>query len=368
MDAISPQSATAAAAGTQTLAVDSGGRKLARIVKVLAVEPISGADRIVLYTVLGWKVIGQKDQFEIGGLVIYFEIDSLLPNNPTDPWAFLDGKPLKTKKMRGVISQGLIGPLDWLPKDFDRSGAQEGLDVTTVLGVKKFVADEERKVYESSSSRPNLAPTRAPFPENLVPKTDEERVQSLTPGALDQLVGRPCVITRKEDGTSTTVIYNGNNVQICSRNNVLLVNGPDTKEYFEMVEKYKLVEKLHVLKRNIAIQGETCGPKINGGRTKIKENDFLVFNIVDIDKKIYLNWSDVRTICSSLGLKTVPVIWEGIFPKEWASVQTLLDLANKQEYAPKVPAEGIVLKTSDDPEKRFSCKIISNNYLLKNAV
>lgn len=365
MDAI-PQTATAAAvlsSADNSNAVNPSGRKLARIVRITAIEQIPNADKVDLYSVLGWKVVGQKNQFKVGDLCIYFEIDSILSNDAGVPWAFLEGKPLKTKKLRGVLSQGLLGPLNWLPVDFDRSQIQEGFDVTSVLKVQKHVSDDEVRVYKPSSHH-GAASARGPFPE-FVPKTDEERVQNLVPGTLESLIGRQCVITRKLDGTSTTCVWNGT-FMLCSRNNTLLSRGPDTAEFFDIAEKHKLADGLQKLDRNIAIQGEMCGPKINGGRTKVPSNTFSVFNIYDIDNRVYLNWTDVKRICAVLGLDTVPYFLIPYFPDKLASVQALLDIANKEEYAPGVPAEGIVLKTNDDLGERFSCKIISNTYLLKN--
>jgi len=90
-------------------------RKLASIRKIKNIKPIKNADRIVLAQVDGWWCITKKDEFQKGDLGVYFEIDSLLPNE--DIYSFLgkaslrDGEyrhRIKTMKMRGVISQGLL--------------------------------------------------------------------------------------------------------------------------------------------------------------------------------------------------------------------------------------------------------------------
>ena len=54
-------------------------RKLASIQKIKAVMPIPDADRLELVQVLGWKCVGGKDEFHVGDMVVYFEIDSFLP-------------------------------------------------------------------------------------------------------------------------------------------------------------------------------------------------------------------------------------------------------------------------------------------------
>src|SRR5437016_8991403 len=86
---------------------------LAEVVRISKVDDISGADKIQQYTVNGWKCIAKKNEFKEGDLAVYIKINSILdPRIPS--FAFLEGKPLKTKKMRGALSQGLIGPLSWL--------------------------------------------------------------------------------------------------------------------------------------------------------------------------------------------------------------------------------------------------------------
>ena len=88
--------------------------------------------------VLGWHVVVKKGEFKVGDKCVYFEIDSILPPDNPD-FAFLLNskgkmKPLKTKKIRGVISQGLVMPLSVLHYE---GNIEEGQDVTDILGVQK---------------------------------------------------------------------------------------------------------------------------------------------------------------------------------------------------------------------------------------
>src|SRR5260221_575643 len=95
-------------------------RKLASIQKVLDIQPIPNADAIEVVTINGWKVVSKKGEFKIGDLCVYFEIDSFLPIKPE--FEFLrkscyrkmadgsEGFRLRTIKLRGQISQGLVLP------------------------------------------------------------------------------------------------------------------------------------------------------------------------------------------------------------------------------------------------------------------
>src|SRR5688572_28543887 len=104
-------------------------RKLASIQRIKVIEPIANADSIMKATVLGWQLVIKKDEFKPGGLCVYVEIDSILPNKPE--FEFLRNKNFRipTIKMRGHISQGICFPLHILPNNIQ---VDEGADVTDV--------------------------------------------------------------------------------------------------------------------------------------------------------------------------------------------------------------------------------------------
>ena len=84
-------------------------RKLATIREIRDIKPIPDADRIEVAKVDGWEVvISKKDNLKPGDKIIYVEIDSKMPEIPQ--YEFLQSRKyvVKTIKMRGQISQGLI--------------------------------------------------------------------------------------------------------------------------------------------------------------------------------------------------------------------------------------------------------------------
>lgn len=341
-------------------------RPMAVIVKVLEIEPIPNANAIELATVLGWQCVVKKQEFKVDDLGVYFCIDSILdPENPN--FASCEGRRLKTKSMLGVYSQGLLLPLSTCFPNTNADDMKvllsEGEDVTQVLKVRKYVAKTEIEVYAKVSGT-----SRATFP-SFIPQTDEERVQNI-PKRLKQLLpGKEIVITRKEDGTSTTFVHKDDQFFICSRNHILLQEGKDNHHYFAMEKKYNVGEGMKRLGRNIAIQGETVGPKINGNKMRLNELRFEVFNIWDIDESCYLAWEQCEEICKQLNLLMVPVLYRGPFPAELGSVAALLDMANKLEYSDGVLAEGMVVKSNYGKEfPRCSFKVISNAFLLKHSL
>lgn len=321
---------------------------LARVTRVLETFPIEGATSIQGYRVLGWQVLGKIDEFQVGQQVIYFSINTVFPME-FEPTRFLNGKPLKTKKMMGQLSQGLLGPVSWIARE-----VQDDEDLTSDFKLKKWLPTTELEAYTSDSGR-------APFP-SFIPKTSEDRVQNLSK-YLSRLDGVDLVITEKRDGTSFTVVQLRGEVLVCGRNFVLTIPTPTSRHYFEVMEEYRLKERLLALGRNIAIQGEITGPKIGGNRHGVSRLEFHLFNVYSIDESRYLPWEQVVEIAEALQVPHVRVVHRGPLAPEQLTVQYFLELAEQQRYENGKLAEGIVVKTNSGP--RTSFKAISNSYLLK---
>lgn len=94
---------------------ESGVRELAYVVRVNAIEPIEGRDRVECARVGGWTCMVPKGAFNVGDLGIYFEIDSLVPVDK-DPFKFCEKYKghIKTQKFKTPTgqfwSQGLLMP------------------------------------------------------------------------------------------------------------------------------------------------------------------------------------------------------------------------------------------------------------------
>lgn len=83
-------------------------RRLATIRKIADIKPIEGADRIETCIVDGWEVVCKKDEFKVGELVVYIEIDSIVPERPE--FEFLRERKfrVRTIRLKRQISQGLV--------------------------------------------------------------------------------------------------------------------------------------------------------------------------------------------------------------------------------------------------------------------
>ncbi len=335
-------------------------RKLAFIAKVEKIEPLKVSKTLEVATILGWTVVVTKGEYKPGDLCVYFTIGACPDStNPAFDFLKVKGKmkELKSHKVRGTLSQGAIVPLKTLEYyKVDPSTVKLGDDVSNQMKVKKGISEDEADIYAKG------LPEQEPFPE-FIPQTDEERIQNI-PEILKEVAGMKVVITRKEDGSSATFAFNNGRFYPCSRNNVWNKRTKTNAWIYGTMEQYDLKEKMTKLGRNIGVQGEMVGPGVQGNRLELKEKEFRVFNIWDIDEKRYLGHDEILEICKTLGLSTVPVVYRGVFPKEVQTVDDLLKYAETVEYAPGKPGEGMVIKSDlDKTAKRISFKAVSNKYL-----
>jgi len=334
-------------------------RKLASIRKISDLRPIEGADKIELATIDGWKVVVAKDvNHKVGDLIVYCEVDSFLPIEPE--FEFLrkssykkmadgnEGFRLKTIKLRGQISQGLIVPLDVLLKcGVSSDDVYEGLDVTGTLGIVK---------YEPPIPAQLSGLVKGNFP-SFLKKTDEERVQNLTKEyaiySLDKFY-----VTEKLDGSSVTYYVKDGVFGVCSRNLDLLED--ENNSMWKFAIESGLRDRLVGLEKNLAVQGEIIGEGIQGNPYQRIGQTVRIFNGFDIDKYDYLSLSELIELVKVLEVKTVPILDLGFTLPDTID-ELLLTAEGKSMLNIKTEREGIVIRSHD---RKISFKAISNKFLL----
>lgn len=336
-------------------------RKLATIRQISALLPIPDADRIQIAEVEGWRCVCKKGEFQVGDLVIYCEIDSFLPIRSefehlrkTSYKKTSDNKEgfrLKTIKMRGQISQGLLLSLCVLEgKGNDENHNWNiGDDVTEILGITKW-EDEHRGSIE----------TMGPFPHG-VPKTEAERIQNKT-REYESL--RPFVfyVTEKLDGSSCTMFWDGTRAGVCSRNMEQLP-GSDAPQRKWWDEHPEVAQRLEALGKNYAVQGEIVGHKIARNTYKFNNVRLYVFGVFDRDEMVYLDPPGVQRVADALGLPTVPLLAESALLPETVDKAIAMG-EGKSLLNPKVDREGLIWINGTGID-RVSIKTISNKYLVK---
>lgn len=339
-------------------------RKLATIRRIGEILPIEGADRIELAVVDGWKVVVAKDvQHKVGDLVIYCEIDSFLPIR--EEFEFLrkssykkmgdqEGFRLRTTKMKGQISQGLILPIFVLNPPDTNIYVQpfEGLDVTEMLDIVK---------YEPPIPANLAGKVKGLFPSFLV-KTDEERVQNIAVEYSDLCFQskHQFYVTEKLDGSSATFYINNREFGVCSRNLELLET--EDNSFWKVARELKLEENLRALEKNICLQGELIGEGIQGNPYGIKGQTVRFFSVYEIDTRTRLGIKDLEDICFMIGLQTVPILESNFLLPN--TIEEMLQYAEgKSVLNPNTEREGVVIRSMDT---KISFKAISNKFLINN--
>lgn len=339
-------------------------RQLASIQKVLDIQPIPGADAIEVLTVLGWKVVAKKGEFKVGDLVVYCEVDSILPEEPEYEFLRKAHFRIKTIRLKGQVSQGIVFPLSILDgkAELPHDPHAEGDDVTVLLEVTKY------EVYVPAQLSGIV---KGNFPEFLY-KTDETRIQAI-PGVLYRHQQKKFYVTEKVDGSSMTVYFRRNEhfadgeFGVCSRN--LDMKESEGNSFWKTARALDLENKLRSLGKNIALQGELLGPGVQGNKYKLSELNFFVFNIFDIDEGRHLDYIDMADICKSLELTTVPLVSDSyILP---ATIDEMVEFSKAKSLLNKdVHREGVVLRPlvneyDEDLRGRLSFKCINPDFLLK---
>ena len=366
------------------------GRKLASVQKVKAIRPIEGADRIEVVQVLNWDCVASKGQYHVGDLVIYFEIDSLLPDIPAfeflkkSAWSQkLNKYKISTHKFRNQISQGLVMPITQLREIYNAINGtsissidyDEGDDLTALLKIEK---------YEPPVSNGPLG--EIINHEWYVPKTDEERIQvcaeNVLPKYIESWPGDWYASIKLDETSCTAGLFD----------DAFLIGGrtqwyKDENMYTTTVKKYgdieaKAREYLENTGVYVVFQGELCGPGIQSNRLGLKEKEWFIFNVFvsttgKYDSYEKLDLIGMLNMCRLFNLQPVPIIdSKDKFDFKTGDsidvmVENLLKYADNFKYrtyfedaSPNQVAEGLVFRLNDMTN---SFKVVSNKFLLKGG-
>lgn len=329
--------------------------KLAEIQTINEITPIEGADRIELAKVQGWQSVVQRGQYSVGDRIVFIPIDTVLQpsvwnshlhdkEDPTKPIM------VRSVKLRGVYSQGLIFPLSIITPEMNVD------ELAQELGVIK---------YEKPIPAHLAGQVAGDFPSHLVSKTDEDNLKSNIE-VLHELKEADFVETTiKLDGTSATYIKElDGTFRVCSRN--LELKDTESNVHWQMARLYNIQENL---KAGYSIQGEISGPSIQGNPAKCSAVSLCVFNVFDLSTRKPLARDEWDSVCSNIKKVYLYRLWtKEEFSK--MDIDTLQNHVNGITYNSKDPAEGLVFRGIKDGkimysqklQKMLSVKIINQNY------
>lgn len=379
-------------------------RDMAYIVTVDTINPIEGKDRIVYigFKENGYHVIADKS-FVIGEQVVYFEVDSILPE--VSCFEFLrkrcyreelHGFLLKNMKMCGLYSNGLI--LHQKECGFSKI-YNSGYDVSNILKIRKYEPDEDASPKKETNKirifirrhrilswlysllRGNKD-KKSNFPALYINKSDETNIQNHKDW-FDLYGDIPCYVTTKMEGQSVTMLFFPKKNKLgdfC----VYSRNTYGASDLWNLAKNILAENKLRSAFVNtghvFAVQGERCAPGVQKGIYKNGEHLYL-YTVKDLTENRLLDYTEFISFCDSYGFEHVPVVFSGLSIKDifksldemqeytehqWFhvsdSVFTNYDDRHEEVSAPEYHRhEGLVIRGMNN---EFSFKVKSNEYQL----
>lgn len=353
------------------------------IVEVAVIDELvkhPNADRLEIATVKGWNCIVQIGQFEKGEKVVYIPIDSILPEELAEKLGVTSylskGERLRTVRLRGYISQGLLMKIDQHRK--------VGTDVAKEFGITKWAPPPPKYQGSGKPSTP-----RNPNP-NFDKYNDLENIKNYTSVfQYDDIV----VISEKIHGTNfragkvpsypitfwdrvkrfirTKILHKSDYVFVVGSRNVQLE--PDSETFYKE-NVYGKAARMYQLNRILpdgyTLYGEIYGEGIQDLQYGMEGKGIeVVFFDLKINGK-YVDYPVFRDFCAEHNLPYAKNFYTGPFEdgeivKQLTDGQSHLAMQNGSEQI----REGVVVKlVHEKNDPRFGRKIlksVSDAYLLR---
>lgn len=320
------------------------------ITTVASLIPIPGADKIEAATIADndYQFIIRKGSAPVGTTVVYFPLDSILPDALLEKIGMLgklSGRAknrVKTIKMKGQISQGLVLLPELVgvtPSEFPdctlNSPSSEAL--TTRLGVTKY--DDEIHGHGPKVLEKHLRP----LPQGLG-KYDIESAENYKHIA-EQMLDMDVEVSEKVEGQNYSVTAREGSIVVAQRRfSVVEDEGPQL--FWEVSRALNILERVEALRVRmgltaLTVYGEMIGPGIQQNYYGIDKHTVKIFEMFNPDTREWL--APTLTVRAFADLY-VPVLWVGKL-RDWLGTRSIREASNgKSLLAPAKLREGIVIK------------------------
>jgi RNA ligase (TIGR02306 family) len=378
---------------------------LATILEVAEIIPHPNADRLDLVSPYGdglsYAVVA-RGTMKVGDKVLWFDAvnEAMVPVSIPE-FSFLqkDAKNgyarVKAKRLRGVVSRGLMVPArqEWI----DAFSSQGAAVFNELLELKKYEVLDSRGRHPGSSFDAGSA---ASGPDSALCTTKYD-VDSIVKNVRMIPVGAEVVCTEKIHGANFGAgwaSYNGEmKFHVRSRNMWKLKQ--ETREktledgstiqyevgggmWWDVAIKYNLSEKLQS-RPGYFIYGEVYG-QVQDLKYGLTTTEFIAFDCWDSNTCRWLSWNELVELCNELDIPHVPVVasmkWEpevSSFITESGETRMNYKLSKEVISLSDGPTllnnaghtrEGIVIRYDrppGDPFERVILKLVGNDYLTR---
>lgn len=371
-------------------------------------HPNPVVEKLQLATVYGFDVVIGKDSgYAVGQHVIYIPVNSVLPGNienflfPPDSKIKLEKSRVKACRIQKFVSQGMIAKWEDIKSLCNLPDYPLETDLQEELNIVKYYPPFKGKerVGPQKQGQPRTKPHENEYfkeykgcvnikwepyafeDTNEVWISEKIHGSSWRCGYMPFTPPPPPVLTRwqklKEWLKSffkKKEVVSYPEWEFCIGSNTVQrqrkLESPTwygTDIYLEMAQKYDLVEKLKNYPGYILF-GEVYGPTVQKGYhygLKNDERDLVIFDVMYQSKTetLWLPLDEALGFVENLGLKFVPVLYQGKWNKEIA--ESLV--GGNSAFCPQQKTrEGVVVKNDDILTlNRKKIKIINPDYLMK---
>lgn len=309
------------------------------------------ADSLSIVTVFdGYTVVVRTDDWEHFTQAAYIPPDNIVDITRPE-FSFLENPRIKARKLRGVMSQGLLVPV---PDTF-----KIGDDVTEYLGVTRYVPPADVEMSGDAEAGP-------PRP----PKYDIESWFKYKRVLND---GECVVITEKLHGTNASYTYQNGRMWVSSRSMYRKYN--EHNVYWRALKENPWIEELCKNMPGVFLYGEIFG-WVQNLKYDCKQGElkFRAFDIYDARERLqgdiygyYLDdyqFSSLVEFYSKSDTSIVPTLYMGPY-----SEQIVLDNVSGKSTIASHIREGVVIKPVneryDHKVGRVILKAVSPEYLAK---
>jgi RNA ligase (TIGR02306 family) len=303
------------------------------------------ADRLELARLgsMSYQFVIGKGSYRAGDRVVYFPIDSVLPG-PLIERLGLAGKlagatkdRVKTVRLRGEISQGVVGSLDVLPP----GGPEPALgdDVTARLGVTKY---EPPPVTTEGGELVPLPP--------LVSVYDIEGCERFQAVLESYLLDVPVAITEKLEGSHFAASSDASGeISVCQRRfRIRPVEGVE-HTWHALARASGVLAAMPAIARElggpstVTVRGEVIGPGVQGNHYRLPARRLVAFEIeadgAAVDAPTFF------ALCERFGLEHAPVLARDVTLRAWlAGRPVALASDGPSQLNPAVAREGVVVR------------------------
>jgi RNA ligase (TIGR02306 family) len=320
-----------------------------KVVRLGAIEKHPNADSLGITHISGYNVIVRLSDWKEGDLGVYIEPDYVVPENEPE-FLFLNGKTrIKVKRLRGVISHGLLIKA--------RSGMKEGDDVMNEMRIVRYEPPISATLTGEDASGPSGI---------FVPVYDLENWRKFRNVFQED---EEVFVTEKLHGCNSRFLYHNGQMFYGSRTRWkkdINIDGTESKNvWFLCVKQNPWIEEWCRNHEDLVLFGEVYGQVQD---LKYGVNSGFKFRTFDILNKdgTYVDAYEFRNNFGLTEEQMVPLLYHGAYNSD--KIEKMADGKSTIQGANHI-REGIVIKPR---QERFNeeigraiLKIVSDEYLEK---